>query len=288
MKRIHKTGLILLIVAVFALPACTELGPAIDFTDTSALIDTSYVVSSLPAQDHKVLLFEEFTGVHCVNCPIGHQQTVTLLANHPDSVVAVAIHNSNPQADPFDGEPDFRTPEGIQISDNLGGTMAIPSASIDRFDFNADNQIAEYTPFWETRTRTRLAITPPLNIGLITTFNAANRQLKVRATITYTQNVMETNHLSLMMIESNIISPQKLPDNSVDTFYVHNHVLRGMMTPVNGVLLNASKDAGRVFVKEFLFTLPADWDETQCDVVGFVHQIGTNAEVLQAAEVPVL
>jgi len=272
---------------VLLLNACHEIGPAIDFGDTSNLLDTTYVQSVIPQADHKVVLFEEFTGVHCVNCPIGHQLTLDLVANHPDSIVAVAIHNSNPQAEPFTGEPDFRTSEGIQISDNLGGTMAIPSASIDRFDFDADNQIAEYTPFWENRAKTRLKLIPPLNIHLTDTYDAASRELKVSATIVYTQSQNETNHLSLMIIESNIVSPQKLPDNSVDTFYVHNHVLRGMLTPVNGVLLNAPKVPGRVFIKDFVFTLPADWDQTHCDIVGFVHEIGNNKKVLQAAEIAI-
>ncbi len=286
MRLLKFTMAILSIPVLLGLAACTEIGPPIDFTDNTALVDTTYM-DNVPSPDHKVVLFEEFTGVHCVNCPIGHQLSAQIQANHPDSVVLVAIHNSNPLADPFEGEEDFRTPEGIQISDNLGGTAAIPCASIDRVDFGSDNKVAEYTPFWETRVKERLKLTPPMNIALQSQFNPGDRSLKVTVTVRYTQTVSQPNHLSVMIIESNIISPQKLPDNSVDSNYVHMHVLRDMLTPVNGVLLDADKQPGRVFIKEFRITLPANWNESECQVVAFVHDIGTNQEVHQATEVAV-
>ena len=272
--------------ALLGLAACTEIGPPIDFTDNTALTDTTYM-DTVPAPDHKVVLFEEFTGVHCVNCPIGHQLSTQIQAAHADSIVLVAIHNSNPLADPFEGEEDFRTPEGIQISDNLGGTAAIPCAAIDRVDFDQDSKVAEYTPFWDTRVKTRLKEVPPMNIALKSHYSAADRTLTVTVTVRYTQAVSQPNHLSVMLIESNIISPQKLPDNSVDSNYVHMHVLRDMLTPVNGVLLDADKQPGRVFIKEFRITLPPSWNEAECEVVAFVHNIGTSQEVYQAAGVHV-
>lgn len=278
-------------VSIFS-SGCKEIGPLIDFTDNTGLIDTSYIDMALPLAATRKILFEEFSGVQCNNCPKGHQTTKDILADHPDTVIAVTIHNDNPLANPWDMNqfPDqvlFRIPEGILISQKLGGSVAMPSAAINRMLFPGEPREAVFRPFWVGYVDQNIGQTAPVNIELVSQYNAANRELLVTATLHYTQSVDSTNNLSIMIIESGIITPQLLIDLSIDTFYVHDHILRGMMTPAFGTLTHATTEQGRVVIKQFKTTLPDDWKEDNCHVVAAVHYIGGTNEVIQAEEIPV-
>ena len=41
---------------------------------------------------HKSVIIEEFTGIHCGNCPDGHKRAAALQRMHPDNLFVVAIH----------------------------------------------------------------------------------------------------------------------------------------------------------------------------------------------------
>lgn len=267
--------------------ACTELGPPVSFKDTTALQDTTYVDPDLPTGIHKSVLIEEFTGATCNNCPRGAGTVKDILNNHPDSVVAIAIHNDNPLAQPHAGAEDLRTAEGIQISQRLGGSAAIPSASVDRHKFQGTNQLVIYRSQWENGVATQLNQPPAVALSLQSDYNATERNLIVTAKIHYLRTVDTTTHLSIAITENGIISPQTMPDLSVKQDYEHNHILRGMVTPVFGTLTHATTEKGRVVEKQFSITLPPNWVASNCYVVGFVHFIGDSDEVLQVTEVAV-
>lgn len=279
-----KIPFLIWLIAAMAFTACNEIGPPIDLgSGNVALIDTTYLKATPAAPQHRVVLIEEFTGATCNNCPAGHVATNEIYLAHPDSVIIVAIHNDNPQADPYPNEEDFRTTEGIQISQRLGGSAAIPVAAIDRFEFPGETQEAVIRPKWKNYTIEELKKMPPVNIDLDVAFDAVTREILVTATMEFTSTVTTPTNLSIMITESKIISPQKLQNLSTDYDYEHNHVLRGMITPVFGVVTNAATEAGRVVIKQFKYTLPATWDENNLEVVTFVHHNGATNNVLQAA-----
>ena len=62
-----------------------------------------------------------------------------------------------------------------------------------------------------------------------------------------------------MILKNGIVDLQSTNDG-IDAGYVHDHVLRDMLTPATGVLLNDELTAGRVFVKEFSISVPDTWD----------------------------
>lgn len=271
---------------------CKELGPLIDFTDNTGLIDTTYIDNNLPPVAYKKILFEEYTGVQCSNCPKGHQTTEDILADHGDSIIAVAIHNDNPLANPWDNAkfPDqvlFRVAEGITISQKLGGSAAIPSATINRTLFAGEPREAVFRPFWVGYVNQALGGPSPLNIDLSGQYNDATRELLVTVKLHFTQDVDSTCNLSIMISESGIVSPQLLVDLSIDTFYVHDHIFRGMMTPAFGTLTNQTTELGRVVIKQFKTTLPDDWDEDNCHIIAAVHFIGGSNEVIQSEQIDV-
>lgn len=283
----HRILLPLFATVVLAFSACTEVGPLITFTDTTFKPDTTYVDMNLPTNVVKRVLIEEFTGVDCNNCPQGSETLKDVLAAHPDSVIALAIHNDNPLAKPFPGYEDFRTTEGIQISQKLGGSGAIPTAAIDRKFWPGPNRIAMIRSQWENSAKIQMQETPLVAIDLATDFNAATREVVVEVKMHFLVNVDSTVHLSLFIKEDSIVNPQKLQDLSVNYNYVHYHILRGMLTPVFGIQVHDTTEAGRVVIKYFKYTVPPGWREDHLKVVAAVHRIGSTDLVLQAREAKV-
>lgn len=264
------------------LASCTEIGPPISLVDIKPLRDTTYINTDLPPAQHRKVLFEEFTGVNCNNCPRGHETAKDINSAHPDSVILVAVHNDNPLAKPFANEVDFRTQEGIQISQRVGGSSAIPSAAIDRTLFSGQNNVAQFRPFWEDRVKQRLTAPVPVNIDLSTDYEDGSREVTIGVKLHYLQDVDSTNQLSIYIVEDDIVTLQLLQDLSVDSNYVHNHVLRGMVTHTFGTATNPTTEEGRVIERDLLFTLPPEWNADNCTVVAFVHYVGNGDQVLQA------
>lgn len=283
-KTLH---LIVLALLVFVASSCTELGPPISFKDNSALLDTSYIDNNLPSNVYKKVVIEEFTGATCNNCPRGAETIKDILTKHPDSVFAIAIHNDNPLASPHAGAEDFRTAEGIQISQRLGGTAAIPSAGIDRHKFPNTTQLVVFRSRWEGSVQDQLEKAPAVDLQLEQDFNASTRELTVTATIHYLRDVDTTTHLSIAITEDDIIGPQTMPDLSVNQNYKHQHIFRTMLTPTFGLLTHPETVRGRVVIKSFRTTLPENWVAANCNAVGFVHHIGDSDEILQAEEIDI-
>jgi len=268
----------------FIMISCTEIGPPIQLQPEVRLLDTSYVDLNLPPADYKKVLIEEFTGVNCSNCPKGHQTMHDIEQIFGDSVIAVSIQNDNPLAKPFDAYPDWRIEEGIQISQALGGSFAIPCASVDRVKYPGQNQVVLYSRnAWKTYTDQELHRSSPCNIELSVNYDPSLRKAIVHVKIHFLSDVDSSNNLSIMVLEDNLVAPQRLPDNSVDSNYVHRHTLRDMITPAMGSTTASSTERGRVVIRDYEYRVPDDFNEDEVIIVAFVHYIGVGQRILQAA-----
>lgn len=276
-------------ISILFLHACTEIGPEIDFTpvDTS-LTDTTYVESTIETPQERIVLFEDFTGVQCVNCPAAHEATADLLNTYPGRLIVVAEHNYF--AGPYpDSNEDYVIPEADELNTYLGPAFGWPAGVIDRYDFAGTGNlttllISNYEPFVEDR----LDEPTTCNIYLTKEYDPSARKLNVLVKVVYTANVSEQNHLSVMILEDNIIDLQITP-TGLDDVYQHDHVLRDMLTPTTGGALDAERIAGRVFEKEFTIILPANWNENNLSVVAFVNTFESdNKVVLQSAKIEVI
>ena len=233
-----------------------------------------------------MVLVEEFTGVQCVNCPQGHVVTAQLLDDHPDNVAVIAMHNYF--AGPFSfSHEDYEISEATTIDDFLGPAVGWPAASIDRFDWGGNGEIVYGTGEWVTNVNNRLSVTPPVNVYLESDFNDNSREMIVTVTLKFNQDVPTDVRFSLSVTESGIVDAQQTP-SGIDTFYVHEHVLRDMISPATGFPINVSTPEGRVIIKQFSFEVPEHWDEDHCEVVGFVHRDDGLKTVLQAAKTYVI
>lgn len=270
-------------IAVF-FSACEEVGPNIDFTIPDAsLLDTTYVESTVEEPQQKVVFFEDFTGVQCVNCPTAHNKTEELLDLYPNQLTVVAMHNYFAGAY-SDSNEDYTIPEANEINDYIGPAPAWPAGFIDRKDFGSGNLYTLLVSNYQVFVEEQLPLVPPCNIYVSSSYDAAERRALIKVTVKYTEATTLENHLSVMLLESGILDLQ-LTLSGIDEVYVHNHVLRDMLTPATGVNLVGDKEPGRVFEKEFAITLPANWQAEEMEVIAFVHNFDPeNKEVLQSAK----
>lgn len=283
----HACIMTLLFMAI-AFSSCKEVGPDIDLgnnniTDTT-LIDTTYVLSSLPAAQQKVVLIEDFTGVRCINCPDAHEQAAAIESANANKVVAISLH-SNFLGVPYINQPELRIPEAQQLEELLGPAPAKPVGAIDRTLFSGETSLLLFLQQWAGRTNEQLNQNVPVNIELKNTIETTDtgNNILVQATLTYLQNVAEENRITIVIAEKNVVAAQ-LTTAGVDSNYLHKNVARAFLTRYNGNVLNYNKEAGRVVVKEFrLPNIPASWKLNDLIVIAFVHQSGSSQKVLQTA-----
>jgi hypothetical protein len=95
-------------------------------------------------------------------------------------------------------------------------------------------------------------------------------------------------NLTVGIIENNIIDAQEYT-SYIDTFYQHNHVLRDFLTPASGsAVLDsfATKKAGRVYERIFIYNVDSKWNAANCEVFAYVfkNESGQDYEIAQAAK----
>lgn len=280
-KYIKLSEQLSIISLLFFMPlfySCEEIPPAINMTSE---VDTSNNTAS------KVVLIEEFTGVRCVNCPQGHVKAKEILELHPGSVVVISIH-SGFYAEPYtNSKYDFRTSEGSSIETMVGSPIGYPAAMIDRKLFTGETDEILLKDKWSAYVDQQLLLTTPLKIEMTGTWTGSNRNLSVTADLTYNAEATENHYLSVSLTEDSIVDPQNNV-TGVDSFYVHNHVLRDMFTPYNGEQVTGTKIAGFVFTKTYNLTLSDTIKENNCHIIGFVHYLGDSSNVIHAAEIKVV
>ena len=205
----------------------------------------------------KSILLEEFTGIHCGNCPQGHEIARNLM-NANENAYSIAIH-SGYYAVPLGNEPDFRIPEGEMIDIELDAyNFGYPCGTVNRHPFGGDMIVGRGD--WIDCAKTIHAEEAPVNILLTATFDGSNRKLSVKAEGYYPLEVTEPSHwLNIVVIENNIVGPQSGIGGGLN--YVHNRMLRAFITPMNEKawgeeIVAPQKD--KYFEFEYMYDLPAN------------------------------
>ena len=268
----------LLLLLPFLLLACEEVPPVV----TPAM--PGDVVDETPVEDQlRQVLIEEFTGVRCVNCPAGSAALEDLLAIHGERLVAVSIH-AGFFADPSSEIPlDLQTPAGDAILNLLGEPLGYPTAVINRTAYiNGDLQTSAGD--WAGIIADELSNPPEVKIGLQTDYDEATRALTIDADYRIAADFSgQALQYTVLLTESNIIGPQDTPDGGVVDDYTHKHVLRDVLTNSAGELLGTDFTDGDRVEKSITYTLPADWNADNIEVITFVHRGGGEIGVVQAA-----
>ncbi len=266
-----------LVALVLLLAACDKIeGPKVD-------------PAGFAGSTNKVLV-DDFTGHLCGYCPRGHVIAAGLKEQYGDNIVVVAVHASgHARVVPFLGFGyDFNTAMGTALENHYRGepTTGYPIGMVQRRNWGGGPLVDKVA--WGTKVAAVLAEAPKLSIALNTTYDPNDHTVQVQAQLEYFTTGTAEHYIVAVITEDSIISKQENydTDSSYVTRYVHNHVLRGTITPGTwGLPIKGNRIVlGEKFDLTFDAALNPDWVPANCHVVVYVHDNATK-EILQVEEV---
>lgn len=240
----------------------------------------------------KTVLVEELTGVSCPNCPNGSSVLQSLIEQYDHKVIGVAIHGEFLAEPVSSSKYDFRSQMANDLENKLKPYFGKPAAAVNRVQ---QEGFEEYSvsnfDLWGGFVEKEFEKPAQLSIGIENTYNEDTRELNIVAALTANENLTGDLRINVMITESHIWDAQKFP-TTIEDNYEHNHMLRAMLTPIDGLALNSDLNQDEIVNRSFNFTIPEDpdlWVPENMDVIVFVSKVdGSSEEVIQAAEEHVL
>jgi hypothetical protein len=230
---------------------------------------------------------EEITGKGCTNCPKGSREIENLLTQYPNNLVAVSIHSgffANPEFFPL-GEYDLRTEEGEFLYGYLGPNEGYPAGVVDRTPRANHMQIGLQQ--WASAINNDIQVPPAIDLSITREYDPGTRKLTMTVDGIGKENVTADLRISVMLTESGIVDAQDDQEaGGIVANYVHNHVLRAMLTPAAGESFAASITTGEVFSKDYSIILQDNFVPENMEIVAFISAVnGSNFPVLQATHI---
>lgn len=273
--------------------ACKETPPQINYGPQAS--DTTFTAAPETPQS-RIVVIEEFTGVSCPPCPQGHKVLAAIEQQYPNRVAFVGIQPFGvPQANPLDTPAnqiytrhDNRSKDGTDLANGIyGGLSNIPIAGIDRTS-PAGNLLIGRTA-WNSVVDNRTTVPTAANVSVTVSYDDNSRKAFVKVHVAYTQAIAKVQRLTVAITEDSVIDGQEGDGpNGYNQDYVHMHVLRDILTaPTGDLILNtyATKPAGLVYERTFVYNLNAGWNPEHCKFVAYVaNDNGNDKEIIQGAE----
>lgn len=234
------------------------------------------------------VVIEDFTGHQCKNCPKAAKQIKDIEALYGDRVIGIAIHAgaSNFTGTSPDYPTDYRTPEGNAIY-NFFNIPALPMGMVSRVGHPSNTHLKTYGG-WPAETQNLIDSIARIELIQTVSYSASDSLVTVNIEAKSLFEYKDDLKVCVMLLESGIVSPQLMPDDTRNPDYVHNHVLRDMFTSALGEELALTPiQANDTFTKQFSGNVRlSEWDAAACDIVTFVFNARTY-EILQAELSPV-
>lgn len=261
--------IVILLSCLFVLFACEQID------ENNRLIKDSNIESQ------RVVLLEKFTGVGCVNCPEAALIATSLHQQYPENVVLVSLHGDiiPRYTDPIGGT-DFRLDVVKEYFDFYGPFSSLPQGMLNRSNYAKENNIILGRNVWASFLRDLLKEAPKVEI----TNTAKKNNGTIDITINVETKMALTNAVNLVVeiTEDGIVGNQMMSDGTLNKAYVHNHILRKVLTSTWGDEISIQK-VGDTIEKQYSYTVPEGVDVDKCTVVAYVAERTGNRSVLQAS-----
>ena len=229
-------------------------------------------------------LIEEYTGVNCQYCPLGHKATDQTVEAFPGRVFAINIHQGT-----------FASRFTTQWGNALAGQASIsgyPSSTLSRHVFFGNSIHIDPGQSYSCAAEI-LEMDAPVNVAATVDIDPQSRLMVVKVEAYYTADANGgTNMLNVALVQNNVLYYQAgassyYPENMVNGEYQHKHILRDLLTGQWGDTIHQTT-AGSFFTKEYAYVIPqqiGDLEVPNVDdlsVVVFVCE--GRKEVLNACE----
>ena len=228
------------------------------------------------------VLIEEFTGVRCQNCPAGAKLLEELKTIHKERLVVLSIHGGF-FAQPTNAENKLTldNSDGKDLIRIFNQPQGYPSAIVNRKSF--DGSLFAGGNSWAGYINTELSAKPTVHISVKVNADAIKRNIRISAELTLLQESGSDAHFISIAIAENNIKDAQLTPTGVDVNYIHNHVMRKFLTPVQGnqltaLILNQAK------ILNFATDIPSDWNLNELYAVAIIHKGPPHYEIIQVAE----
>lgn len=228
------------------------------------------------------ILMEEYTGHWCSNCPQGAAEMQRLVNVYGSQIIPVSLHAGNttfnaPHPGSGSYETDFRTPDGNAYAAQFQ-PFGLPSGMVSRLN----NGTAIAFSQWEAEIISLKDLDPVAEIEIATTYNSGNREVTIDVQTSWLlDGGAGTNYkLQVYIIEDHIIDWQLDGSTNVPN-YDHRHVFRGAVNTTWGEAISTTTQ-GSIDNKSYTYTLNANWDENNCEIVAFIYKEGPDYEIMQA------
>lgn len=245
-------------------------------------------IDTTSSEQRRNVLIEDFTGHRCKNCPKASKEIANLVdAFGDDRIIGLAIHAGpgNFTGTNTDYPTDFTTQEGKAVQ-NFFGTNFLPIGMVNRENWTVSGN-GHWSNYANWPTLSAEAMDSTLRIALEASASITSSQLNVSAQGFPQTSLLHDLNIVVLVKESNIVSPQLLPDDTRDPDYVHMNVLRDYVTDTWGNSFGTSPMVpGDTLSGSYSLAWNTDWVQSNTAVVVYVFN-PDNYRILQVIEVPV-
>lgn len=227
-------------------------------------------------------LLEDYTGHTCLNCPKAHTIMKEMRQAMGDTLVCMAVHCGN-FAEPGDAPftADYRTALGNYLAGHFS-VSGLPKGMISRKLFNGKRVLDRSE--WKSSAASLPRTAPELGLQIKdTTVAAYPDSVYIFVKINYLKDFTSSLRLHVVLLEDSIVSAQKQPDLTVVENYVHDHMLRACLSPLEGSVLHAGNAVaqGTAEIRAYALHRNPTWRWKHCSILAFITD-AESEEVLQA------
>jgi thiol-disulfide isomerase/thioredoxin len=238
-------------------------------------------------QTERAVIIEDFTGHTCPNCPKASKVLEELDSLYgPAKVVGLAIHAGAADFTSVSSDypTDFTTDPGDDLA-SFFNVPGLPSGMVNRLDY--PNTHKSYSS-WAAHASTELLLAPEVLFNAYSGFDSTSRIATLRVELRAQAAQTNAVGLAVYLKESSIVSPQKMPDLTRDTNYVHNNVFRSAPWGPFGqeVWAAGNTTAQSTATYDVSATLVSGWDANHMRWVAIAYDRSTY-RVLQAVQIEV-
>lgn len=233
-------------------------------------------------QDIRNQVLEYCTGTWCQWCPCGHSIIRVPILQYLPNTIVIGYHGpANTSSEQFS----FFS--GNSIISGLGFN-AYPTGLVDRTLGILSRS------GWYSILSARATVPPTVRIGLTKSYDELSRQLTADFAITALTNLSDRYAFDFILLEDSLVAAQTGNSSCPgDPAYIHNHVVRAMISKWQGDTLNvtAGWSQGARVLKNYKYTVSASLVAKNCKIVAMVHKISDTlnlGEIQQAEEWPLL
>ncbi|WP_084426687.1 Omp28-related outer membrane protein [Aequorivita capsosiphonis] len=242
----------------------------------------------------KKVVLEQFNGAWNGYCPDSDFIMENILTQYPDNVIGISIHSLDGMAYDNGIEPEFSN--GVT-----------PVGMVDRKKFTGESNEILNRNDWGNYVVEQLTRYTPAEVDLTINYDSATRTITGTITAEFIDSASGDMRFVMSVVEDEVTEtgsdfdqtnyydgasghPFEGAGNPI-IGYTHRHVLRANLPGVygNAGIIPPSVSAGSIYSETFIYTLPANYDETKISVIGFlafsVPEIGQR-EILNADQKP--